>query len=145
LETLVGSAQGDATKLEQLQNHMDQLRLGVTIGSISPKAHTQLRKLLDLSEEACQIITQQRILRSLAFDDMHGRFEAVDTAHYKTFDGFSEITRAPTTRNLLGLRTKNPLGMRTRGHLGTKNLPGLWKENLLRLRTLGVIVWPQSH
>jgi hypothetical protein len=52
---------------------------------MSPQAHDQLRKLLDLSEEACQIITQQRILKSLAFDNMHGRFEEVDTAHYKTF------------------------------------------------------------
>ena len=65
---------------------MDELRRGVTIGSISPKAHTQLQKLLDLSEEACQTLTQQRILKSLAFGGMHGRFEAVDTAHYKTFE-----------------------------------------------------------
>jgi hypothetical protein len=52
---------------------------------MSLEAHTQLQKLLDISEEADQIITQQRILKSLAFDHMHGRFEAVDTAHYKTF------------------------------------------------------------
>jgi hypothetical protein len=52
---------------------------------MSLEAHTQLQKLLDISEEAGQIITQQRILKSLAFGQMHGRFEAVNTAHYKTF------------------------------------------------------------
>jgi hypothetical protein len=47
---------------------------------------------LNLSEEACQTITQQRILNSLAFSDMHSRFDAVDTAHYKTFEWIFEDT-----------------------------------------------------
>jgi hypothetical protein len=92
LENLVRSAAEDSVKLEQLENHMDHLRRGVTISSISPKAQNQFRKLLNLSEEACQVITQQQILKALEFDNMHGRFEAVDTAHYRTFKWIFEDT-----------------------------------------------------
>ena len=33
---------------------------------------------------------EQRILNRLSFSDMYGRFEAVDTAHYKTFEWIFE-------------------------------------------------------
>jgi hypothetical protein len=45
---------------------------------------------LNFSEDACQTIVQQQILNSLAFEGMHGRFEAVDDAHYKTFEWIFE-------------------------------------------------------
>jgi hypothetical protein len=87
---LVLSAQKDSTKLGQLQRHVEQLRRAVTMTSISPGAQAQLRRLLDISEEACQAVVRERLLKSLAFPDMYGRFEAVETAHYKTFQWIFE-------------------------------------------------------
>lgn len=76
----------DTTKLDLLQSHVEQFRNGITMTSISTETQTQLQKLFDLSEEVYQTIAQQRILKGLSFKDMHGRFEAVDTAHYQTFE-----------------------------------------------------------
>jgi polynucleotide 5'-kinase involved in rRNA processing len=58
--------------------------------SISPGAQAQLRRLLDISEEACQAVVRERLLKSLAFPGMYGRFEAVETAHYETFQWIFE-------------------------------------------------------
>jgi len=44
-----------------------------------------LLELLGLSESACKAVAQQHIRKSLAFPDMRGRFETVETAHYETF------------------------------------------------------------
>jgi len=90
LDALVASAQEDSTKLGQLQRHVEQLRQGVTVTSISPGAKAQLRRLLDISEEAFQAVVRERLLKSLAFPGMYGRFEAVETAHCKTFQWIFE-------------------------------------------------------
>jgi len=90
LDALVASAQEDSTKLGQLQRHVEQLRRGVTVMSISPGAQAQLQRLLDISEEACQAVVRERLLKSLAFPGMYGRFEAVETAHYETFQWIFE-------------------------------------------------------
>jgi hypothetical protein len=90
LKALVSTSDGAGVKLEQLQTHIEALQKGVTVTSISHEVQTQLRELLDISEDACQTIVQQRILNSLAFEGMHGRFEAVDDAHYKTFEWIFE-------------------------------------------------------
>ena len=52
---------------------------------ISVDAQRELKDLLSLSEAACQAITQQRVLRCLAFPDMYKRFEEVPEAHLNTF------------------------------------------------------------
>jgi hypothetical protein len=90
LKALVSTSDGAGVKLEQLQTNIEALQKGVTVTSISHEVQTQLRELLDISEDACQTIVQQRILNSLAFEGMHGRFEAVDDAHYKTFEWIFE-------------------------------------------------------
>ncbi|KUJ18518.1 uncharacterized protein LY89DRAFT_667608 [Mollisia scopiformis] len=59
-------------KFEQLQAHMSELRAGPNMSSIGSEAQIQLRGLLSLSEDVCQVISQQRILKGLAFEDMHG-------------------------------------------------------------------------
>jgi len=60
------------------------------VTSISPGAKAQLRRLLDISEEAFQAVVRERLLKSLAFPGMYGRFEAVETAHCKTFQWIFE-------------------------------------------------------
>jgi len=37
-----------------------------------------------MSEHACDLIVQHRILESLAFEGMYGRYEIVDNAHFNT-------------------------------------------------------------
>lgn len=92
LDTLLQSAKGDATKLEQLQKRLERLRRGVTVRYFSSQAQKQLQELLGISEHACQLLSQQRILKSLAFQDMHGRFETVPDAHKKTFEWLLDDT-----------------------------------------------------
>jgi ATPase subunit of ABC transporter with duplicated ATPase domains len=81
-------ASNDETTVDMLivlQRHAEELRRGTEVKSISPKAQEQLLELLSLSESACEAAAQQHIRKSLAFPDMRGRFEAVETAHYDTF------------------------------------------------------------
>lgn len=92
LDMLLQSAKDDATKLEQLQRRLERLRRGVTVRCFSSQAQKQLQELLGISEHACQLLSQQRILKSLAFQDMHGRFETVPDAHKKTFEWLLDDT-----------------------------------------------------
>jgi hypothetical protein len=84
LEALVTSAKDNSTKLQNLHSQMERLRGGVAIESLSPTAQAQLRSLLGMSDHAADMITQHRILESLSFDGMYGRYETVDNAHIQT-------------------------------------------------------------
>jgi hypothetical protein len=90
LKALVSTSDRAGVKLEQLQTHIEALQKGVAVTSISPEVQTQLQELLKFSEDACQTIVQQRVLNSLVFEGIYGRFEAVDEAHYKTFEWIFE-------------------------------------------------------
>ena len=85
LNALVGSAKDDAAKLEQLCNNVEQLRQGVRAAGIGPEAQEQIRRLMDVQEDALSAIAQRRILKSLAFEGMYGRSDMVEEAHYQTF------------------------------------------------------------
>jgi hypothetical protein len=61
----VAASKGDSAKLERIQSSIDQLQ--------------------QCSEEAFIWIAQRRILKSLEFEGMYGRFDMVDKAHSKTF------------------------------------------------------------
>jgi hypothetical protein len=63
---------------------VEHLRRGVAIESLTPAARDQLHSLFSMSEHACDLIVQHRILESLAFEGMYGRYEIVDNAHFKT-------------------------------------------------------------
>jgi hypothetical protein len=84
LITLVDSAKDDSTKLDHLHNQVEQLRRGVAVESLSAEAQTQLQSLLGISEHACEVIIQYRVLKNLAFEGMYGRYEIVNDAHFKT-------------------------------------------------------------
>ncbi|RFU32608.1 hypothetical protein B7463_g3712, partial [Scytalidium lignicola] len=86
LDRLVMSAKDDSSRLEQLSSQVSNLGRDVTISSLSPTAQAQIESLLGVSEHAVNLIAQQRILQSLAFEGMYGRYEAVSDAHYKTFE-----------------------------------------------------------
>jgi len=84
LNTLVTSAKDDSAKIQHLQDQLEHLGQGIPIESLTPNAQNQLRLLLGLSERACDVIAQYRILESLAFEGMYGRYEDVDEAHFET-------------------------------------------------------------
>ncbi|KAH8758100.1 hypothetical protein BGZ57DRAFT_1008652 [Hyaloscypha finlandica] len=84
LNTLVTSAKDDSAKIQHLQDQLEHLGQGIPIESFTPNAQNQLRLLLGLSERACDVIAQYRILESLAFEGMYGRYEEVDEAHFET-------------------------------------------------------------
>ena len=75
----------DSTKLDNLQDQLEQLRRGVACEYLTAGARTQLQSLLGMSEHASDVIVQHRILESLAFNGMYGRYETVDDAHFRTF------------------------------------------------------------
>jgi hypothetical protein len=62
---------------------VEHLRRGVAIECLTPAAQDQLHSLFSMSEHACDLIVQHRILESLAFEGMYGRYEIVDNAHFK--------------------------------------------------------------
>jgi len=84
LNALITSAKDDSARIQHLQGQIEQLDQGVAIESLTPYAQTQQRLLLGVSERACDVITQYRILDSLAFEEIHGRYEDVDEAHFET-------------------------------------------------------------
>ncbi|KAI8654291.1 NACHT domain-containing protein [Fusarium sp. Ph1] len=77
--------QEDSSKLEQLQTHMKQLRKGLDTQVIGDEALEQLRLVLGIHDEALSAIYQDRILRSLQFDDMHRRDDRVQDPYQNTF------------------------------------------------------------
>ncbi|CAG8955159.1 hypothetical protein HYFRA_00007175 [Hymenoscyphus fraxineus] len=85
LKDLVRLSEADSSKLQRLQKQMESLKNGATITSFSSETQTQLKGLLGVSESACEVIFQQRILNSLAFDGMSRRFNSVPEAHQETF------------------------------------------------------------
>jgi hypothetical protein len=84
LNTLVTLAKDDSAKIQYLQDQLEHLGQGIPIESLTPNAQNQLRLLLRLSDRACDVIAQYRILESLAFEGMYGRYEDVDEAHFET-------------------------------------------------------------
>ncbi|KAG7287236.1 hypothetical protein NEMBOFW57_006742 [Staphylotrichum longicolle] len=92
LHSLVESARNDAAKLELLRSNFDDLRAriedlrqGVQVAGFSFEAQGLIRQLVDVQENAFSAIVQGRILDALAFEEMHGRSEMVEEAHYRTF------------------------------------------------------------
>ncbi|KAK3317381.1 hypothetical protein B0T19DRAFT_488646 [Cercophora scortea] len=85
LTLLIESAQEDASKLQKVQETMDQLSHGVELASISETAKEQIRQLVQVQDDVLCKIAQSQILKSLAFDEMHSRYNMVEEAHSSTF------------------------------------------------------------
>jgi ATPase subunit of ABC transporter with duplicated ATPase domains len=89
-EKLLSIAQNDASRLEELQGHIERLKKGVEVEQIGAEACDQLRRLLGLQEDALAAIYQQRILKSIRFDSMHERDDRVYLPHESTFEWLLE-------------------------------------------------------
>ncbi|KAL2673689.1 hypothetical protein Neosp_012132 [[Neocosmospora] mangrovei] len=84
-DRIIAMVQEDSSKLEQLQTHMKQLRKGVEAQVIGDEALEQLRLVLGIHDKALIAIYQDRILRSLQFEDMHRRDHRVQDPYENTF------------------------------------------------------------
>lgn len=83
---MIMSSNEQAIKLEVIQQHVEELRRGSAVSSFSIKAQSQLRQLLDVSEDVYVQVTQHKVLKTLAFSQMHDRFDTVEDAHWSTFE-----------------------------------------------------------
>ncbi|KAJ4269477.1 hypothetical protein NW762_001137 [Fusarium torreyae] len=77
--------QNDFDKLYQLQTHLAELKTAVEAQQAGVEARVQLGQFVGLNEEALCTIYQQRILKSLQFDGMHGRDDRIHDPHGETF------------------------------------------------------------
>ncbi|KXX74090.1 Vegetative incompatibility protein HET-E-1 [Madurella mycetomatis] len=98
---LIESVKDNSARLQQLEAAMDEL---VSLGANEQQA---LRNLLSLQEEALNATINARILDSLAFDGMHGRYDMVNNAHYKTFRWILGDDDADSESDLLGSVTSD--------------------------------------
>lgn len=94
LDSLANASNQDAAKFHRLQTSLDELRQGVHVSSIDQETKSSFRRLIGLHEDALCIGACRRILRSLSFEDMRRRYEAVDDPHADTFRWIVE-TRTP--------------------------------------------------
>ncbi|KAH8893882.1 hypothetical protein GQ53DRAFT_605657, partial [Thozetella sp. PMI_491] len=86
LRDLISSSETERVKLDRLQSSMDQIRQDVETASLSTLARSQIQQLAIVHEEVMVTVAQQRILSSLKFEGLHGRFDMVDESHADTFD-----------------------------------------------------------
>lgn len=81
-------------------HHMEQLkadirRFAARQADDSNRAQSLIRKLEDLAEEGRRVANQERILKSLEFDEWKRRFNDVHKAHTQTFDWMLEDSIDP--------------------------------------------------
>ncbi|KAM0421002.1 hypothetical protein ACHAPT_011245 [Fusarium lateritium] len=82
---ILALVQQDSSKLEQLEAHMKQLKKGVEVQAIGDGAVKQLNHLLGIHDDVLNAIYQDRILRSLQFEEMHDRDDRVQDPYENTF------------------------------------------------------------
>ncbi|KAI8712815.1 NACHT domain-containing protein [Fusarium sp. LHS14.1] len=96
-DRIIAMVQEDSSKLEQLQIHIKQLQKGVEAQTIGEEALEQLRLVLGIHDKALSAIYQDRILRSLQFEDMHRRDDRVQDPYENTFKWILED--APSSKS----------------------------------------------
>lgn len=101
--------QEDSSKLEQLQTHMKQLRKGLEAQVIGDEALEQLRLVLGIHDKALSAIYQDRILRSLQFEDMHRRDDRVQDPYQNTFKWILEDAKEIVTDDSSSLSSRSSL------------------------------------
>lgn len=81
-------------------HHMEQLKADLRNCTVrqaddSNRAQILIRKLMDLAEEGRRVANEERILKSLEFDEWKRRFNDVHKAHTQTFDWMLEDSMDP--------------------------------------------------
>lgn len=90
VEVLLNSGKADAKKIKTLQETVNQLLPIVEAPTVTPELQKTLRDIVDLAKKGERKLREAKILSSLFFKGMHGRFDAVADAHHKTFEWIFE-------------------------------------------------------
>ncbi len=92
LDDLIESANGNTAKLGQLRDNVqylhdnvEDLSQGVQVAGFSAETQEQIRRLMDVQEDAFSAIVQRRILSSLEFDGIYDRSDMVEETYLHTF------------------------------------------------------------
>ncbi|KAF4462071.1 P-loop containing nucleoside triphosphate hydrolase [Fusarium albosuccineum] len=84
--TIINSGKCHESELQQLSQHVDTLRNGVQVTSLGPDLLADIRRLLNLTDDAMNKVVQNTILEALKQDRMGDRYDAVEDAYENTFD-----------------------------------------------------------
>ncbi|KAK3356739.1 hypothetical protein B0T25DRAFT_474812 [Lasiosphaeria hispida] len=93
LDSLVTSSGENGDRIKQLHTSLEELRSdrAKLPSFISEEAESQFRQLIGIHQDALLAGRQGRIIRSLRFDKMNQRFEAVDEAHARNFASILDL------------------------------------------------------
>ncbi|KAF5012482.1 hypothetical protein FDECE_1472 [Fusarium decemcellulare] len=86
LTTIINSGKCHQSELQQLSQHVDTLRSGVQVTSLGPDLLAEIRRLLNLTDDAMNKVVRNTILEALKQDNMGDRYDAVEDAYENTFD-----------------------------------------------------------
>ncbi|KAK3370904.1 hypothetical protein B0T24DRAFT_658032 [Lasiosphaeria ovina] len=70
---------------QQLQVGLDHLRQGLHVTCVDHRVLGDFHRLIGLHEDALSAGARRRVLRTLSFEDMRQRYDAVNDPHAKTF------------------------------------------------------------
>ncbi len=79
------SKDDNKTNLTSILSHIEELRRGAELTSISTEAKNQFQDLFGFAQDVHTKIAQRKILSLLAFPEMRNRVETVPEAHKATF------------------------------------------------------------
>ena len=85
LKDLVVSRNYSKSRLTSILSHVEELRRGAELTSISPEAQKQFQDLFGFTQHVQTGIAQRRILNLIAFPEMRNRVDTVPEAHKATF------------------------------------------------------------
>ncbi|KAF4456856.1 hypothetical protein F53441_1067 [Fusarium austroafricanum] len=86
LASIIKSGKCHDFELEKLSQQVETLQNGVQVTNLGPELLADIRRLLNLTDEAMSKVLQTTILNALEQDKMGERYDAVETAYEKTFD-----------------------------------------------------------
>ncbi|KAK4205059.1 hypothetical protein QBC40DRAFT_161739, partial [Triangularia verruculosa] len=94
LRAIIDLVKGNAGKFDSLRRSIQCLEHGISVHEFSTEAQEQIKSLLTLPEQVSKTISQQRILRTLAFDGMRNRRDLVHDPHDTTFKWFMHASKS---------------------------------------------------
>ncbi|KAJ4325075.1 hypothetical protein N0V84_003618 [Fusarium piperis] len=89
-ERILSQVQNDAGKLDELRTTMNRLRGGVMIEGFDEEGAKQLRRLMNVDQEALLYVQKERLLKRLEFEGMGKRSSEIHRPHAATFEWIFE-------------------------------------------------------
>ncbi|KAF2688474.1 WD40 repeat-like protein [Lentithecium fluviatile CBS 122367] len=84
-DRVLASLQANQDVFKRFLEQIQSVRANVTISALSTGAEAQLQRMLDLPERTKRLVTCQRVLGLLQFEEMHEQYDDIRIAHQGTF------------------------------------------------------------